>query len=263
MVKKQAVETKERPGGIPHIVGSVIGILLIVVLLPIFVCNMLLIIKSYTKPEKIPSVFGVAPLIVLSGSMRDVIFENDLIFVRQVKVDTLGVGDIIAFQPPGEGKKAVTHRIEEITMEEGRKQFITKGDNNNTRDTDPVEMRDVVGRYFLRLPKVGKVAEFLQTPLGMILCVGIPLAAFLTYDVLRRVLYNRKKQEEDEAAEKAGQADREELERLRLLASVIESGEPVWSAPPAIQDTGPAPEPEAPKSKLNIQYPPVEGEGEA
>lgn len=251
MAKQQAEETKGKPGGIPHIVGSVIGILLIIVLLPLFVCNMTLIIKSFVKPEKVPTVFGVAPLIVESGSMKDAILVNDLIFVKAVDAGALQVKDVIAFQPPEEGKKVVTHRIVEITEENGVRLFTTKGDNNNTVDQDPVASMQVVGRYFARIPRVGKAAQFLQTPLGMITCVGVPLIAFLTYDVLRRVLYNRKKTEEDSA-------DKEELERLRALAASIEMGE--FPAQAAAE----APRAEAPEErKLDVVYPPVEGEDQA
>ena len=249
MAKQQAEESKEKPGGVPHIVGSVVGILLIVVLLPVFVCNMTLIIKSFIRPEKVPTVFGVAPLIVESGSMKDAILVNDLIFVKEVDPGALKERDIIAFQPLEKGKKVVTHRIIAITEEDGRKQFTTKGDNNNTADIDPVETFQVVGRYFARVARVGKVAEFLQTPLGMITCVGVPLVAFVLYDVLRRMQYNRKKEEEDSS-------DKEELERLRALAASIEMGEfPVQAA-------AEAPQAEA-ERKLDIVYPPVEGEEQA
>jgi len=216
MAKKQADETKEKQGGALHKVGTAIGILLIVALLPLIACNMTLTIKSYLRPEKVPAVFGVAPLIVLSGSMMDAIQINDLIFVSEVDADALEVGDVIAYQSLDQGREVVTHRVILITEEGGRRQFTTKGDNNNVADIDPVEAYQVVGRYFLRLAGMGKIAEFLQTTTGIILCVGIPLALFVLYDVLRRVYYGRGKKYVDEA----------ELERLRALAAKAEELQP-------------------------------------
>ena len=58
---------------------------------------------------------------------------------------------------------------------------------------------------------VGDFALFLQQPLGMLLFIGVPLLAFIIYDILRRQRYasrERAKAREMEA----------ELARLRSLA---------------------------------------------
>ncbi|MCL1952799.1 MAG: signal peptidase I [Oscillospiraceae bacterium] len=246
MKNSQADAAKGKLGGVPHIIASAAGIALIAVLLPVMLVNLTLIIKSYARPEEVPSVFGVSPLIVESGSMAPEILVDDLIFVKKVNADDLQADEIIAFQPLGE-KVVVTHRIVELrTEEDGRTVFVTKGDANNVADSDPCEKYQVVGRYIGRLAGVGRIALFLKEPLGMILCVAVPLALFLLYDVLRRVIYNRgRKQEED--AEKA------ELERLRALAASLEAGEiPAPAAQPE----------EAPKKGMEIIYPPAEGEEE-
>jgi len=223
MAKKQVVETQEKQSGALHGIGTAAGILLILVLLPLIACNVTLILKGYLEPQKVPAIFGTAPLIVLSGSMRETIQVNDLIFVKEVEPDTLQVGDVIAYKAPGEGKEVITHRIIAISTQEGRRQFTTKGDNNNVADTDPVKEYQVVGRYFLRLAGLGRVAQFLQTTLGIILCVGIPMALFLLYDVLRRVYYNR-------GMKVIG---KEELERLQALAAKAEEASAQSGAPPA------------------------------
>jgi len=113
----KAQEENEKRG-VAHLIGNIIGIAIIAVLLPIMIVNMTLIIKSYTQPDKVPAVFGVAPLIVMSGSMDPVIMVNDLIFVKRVDPATLEVGDIIAFQPAG-ATTVVTHRIVGVLPPEG------------------------------------------------------------------------------------------------------------------------------------------------
>ena len=219
MAEQQAEKAKGKPGGVPHMIGTVTGVLLIVALLPMIACNVTLMIKSFLKPDQVPTFFGIAPLIVESGSMKDEILINDLIFVKQVDPDTLQVKDIIAFQPPERGKKVITHRIIGVSLEDGRKRFTTKGDANNVADPDPVEAYQVAGLYFARLAGMGKVAAFLQTTMGTILCVGIPMVLFLLYDVLRRAHYRRG----------VKYIDVEEYERLRAMAA---SGE-IGPAPPA------------------------------
>ena len=266
-MKKQVEQEKGRLGGVPHIVGTVIGIALIVVLLPIMIINMTLIIKSYTRPSEVPSVFGVYPLIVESGSMEKEILIDDLILAKTVDANTLKVGDIIAFRPMTDSeidvsKKVVTHRIKEVLEEDGRVTFVTKGDANNAPDADKVEKTQVIGIYFQRFGKVGKVANFLKEPVGMVLCVVVPLALFLLYDILRRFFYNRQKKQEVDA-------DREELERLRALAASLEqpAAPPEGTADPAPEETADIPpEAENPPEEAAAQpekpaYPPVEGEG--
>ena len=67
------------------------------------------------------------------------------------------------------------------------------------------------GLYKGRIPKLGDFAMFLQKPLGMAVFIGIPVCAFIIYDIISRQKSAGKKDEET-AALKA------ELERLRAAA---------------------------------------------
>ena len=71
------------------------------------------------------------------------------------------LGDIIAFV--NEDDRKVIHRIIEQT-DEG---FITKGDNNQRKDTKVIPLEDVIGRSIFVAPFLGFTSMFLQTPLGM------------------------------------------------------------------------------------------------
>lgn len=196
------------------VVLSVIGIILCVIFGFTFLCNMVIIIKGSLHPEQPPTVFGVTPLVVLSGSMsgdaEDHIEVGDLIFLDRADTNTLEVGDIIAFKSKS---IMVTHRIAEIkTNESGERQFITKGDANNVEDKSPVEADEVVGVFKTRIPKLGNFVMFVQTPLGMLIFIGVPVLAFLIYDIIRRQKYaNEEKVKNDE------------LERLRQIADKADS----------------------------------------
>lgn len=202
---------KAKSGSSP--VFFALGLILCVVFGFMLLCNLTIIIKGTLYPERPPSVLGTTPMVVLSGSMsgtaEDHIEIGDLIFVNKVEPEELEVGDIIAFM---EGKIVVTHRIMEIqTAEDGSRLFLTKGDANNAADQRPVTESNLVGIYSSRIPKVGDFAIFLQTPLGMILFIGVPLLGFIIYDIIRRQQYA--------AREKKKTAELEaELERLRKLA---------------------------------------------
>ena len=194
-------------------VFTVIGAILCVIFGFLLVCNLTIIIKGAVAPEKPPSVLGTTPMVVLSGSMsgtaEDHIEVGDLIFIGKARPEELEQGDVIAFM---QGTTVVTHRIVGIeTGEDGKLLFTTKGDANNAEDQHPVPEDKLVGIYKARIPRVGDFAMFLQTPTGMLLFVGLPLMAFVIYDILRRQKITAKQQQRN-AELKA------ELARLRRLS---------------------------------------------
>lgn len=201
--------TKKRP---VHVVLSVIGYILCALFGFMLLCNLTIIIKGVITPDIPPSVFGITPMVVQSGSMSgsaaDHIEVGDLIFTVKPSVDELQKGDIISYM---EGSIAVTHRIVDIrTDADGKRSFITKGDANNIED--PAVREDAVfGLYIGRVAKLGDFAMFLQKPIGMAVFIGIPVCAFIVYDILRR-------QKATGKADKENEALRAELEKLRAEA---------------------------------------------
>lgn len=168
-------------------VGTVLALVLCAVFLFLLVCNVTIIVKGTLHPETPPTVFGVAPMVVLSGSMSGSadghIEVGDLIFVTEADVDSLKVGDVVSYM---QGRTVVTHRLISVeTGANGDALYITKGDANNAPD-EPIAAGDIVGVYRFRIPKLGDFAMFLQQPLGMAVFIGVPICAFIVYDVLRR-----------------------------------------------------------------------------
>ena len=94
------------------------------------------------------------PVAVATGSMEPVIHPGDAVVVASAQPEKLQAGDIIQFR---RGDLTVIHRIVEVTeTPEGELAFMTRGDNNNAPDTDPVAPRDVLGRVVLVVPGLGK-----------------------------------------------------------------------------------------------------------
>lgn len=151
------------------------GFLLIIILAVLFI-NSVILISSWINPDEVPGFFGWKPFITLSGSMETEIFAGDLAIVKEVAPETLNIGDVIAFR---QGDIVITHRIVEIHNENGEKEFVTKGDNNNTQDLLPVKSENVEGKYMFKIAKLGNVAMFVQTPLGTIVVIAIPILIIL------------------------------------------------------------------------------------
>lgn len=189
-----------------------IGYVICLVLALIFVINVTMIVKSYTKPDQVPDFIGYKPFIVLSGSMEPAIMTGDLIVTKEVDPKTLKVGDIISFRV--NSNVVVSHRITEIDNTDGLS-FQTKGDANVGSDAIKVLSDDVEGIYIWRGAGLGRFAVFLQTPIGMLVFVVTPLCLFIIYDIVSRGR-RRKKQGDREArleaelaALKAGQKEAE------------------------------------------------------
>lgn len=163
-------------------------ILLCIILCFALACNLTFIVKGALSPERPPSVFGLTPMVVLSGSMsgqaEDSLEVGDLALIRRVEPDTLKVGDVVAYMSGG---SAVTHRITAIeTAEDGSLLFTTKGDANNAEDTEKVPEGSLIGLCTGSLAGAGDFLLFLRSPLGLALFAGLPLAALLGWELLGR-----------------------------------------------------------------------------
>jgi signal peptidase len=192
---------------------AVIGVLLCIVLIPILIANVTIIVKSFAFPDKVPSFLGYKPFIDLSDSMYPAIKAGDLVIVRETDTNKLAKGDVIAYR---EGKSVITHRIIDVKTIDGTRQFITKGDNNNTEDRLPVLSSDVEGKLVIDIPKLGNTALFMQTPVGMIVFIALPLLLFILYDFIRRKLYDRPKLKSTEQLE-------DEIRKMRQKIATLEN----------------------------------------
>lgn len=191
--------TKEK-ASLTHKIMTIVGIVLCVILIPMLIINCTLIVKSYINPDRVPTIGGYCPLIVLTDSMYPQIHSGDLIVCKTVDPETVEVDDVIAFfDPAGNGTTIVTHKVIEVLDGEDGLQFRTQGTANNAADEMPVPAGDVVGVYQLRIAGAGHVALFIQKPEGLILCVVLPLLLLVGYDMLRRKLYEKSKKADTDA----------------------------------------------------------------
>lgn len=166
----------------------------------IILCGLILGVNVYLANanslvgNQLPMPFGYGAAVVLSGSMEPEFSEGDLIVVNET--NTYEVNDIVVFQ---DGNSLVVHRIVDIDGET----ITTKGDANKTAD-EPINVSAVKGRVLFWIPFVGKVVEFLKTPVGTICIIA---AAIALIEIPRR---NEKKKDDEER-----QKILDEIERLK------------------------------------------------
>lgn len=214
--------TKEKRSALQK-VSTILGVVLCVIFIPMIIINVVMIVRSYTDPDHMPSVLGISPVIVMSGSMSPEFETGDLIFVQKTDPYTLKVDDVICYL---EDESAVTHRIIEVAEEGGQPVYITKGDANNVEDVVPVTPEQIEGKYTgVHLTGVGDFALFLQSVPGMILFIGGPILLFILWDVIRSVVERRKNKGTEDKLRQEQAAMAEELERLRAQVKTGDQGD--------------------------------------
>ena len=197
----------EREGKMQKI-KKAISIIVVLILIPILLMSIVILVDSYTHPDEVPSFFGWKPFIVLSGSMETQISAGDIVVVKEIDTNELKKGDIIAFK---DGNIVITHRIDEVTEIDGKTQYITKGDNNNTQDIGYVSPEQVEGVFKFKIARLGNIAMFIQTPLGMIVCLSIPIIII----ILLQTADSKKEKEELVAKLNKQSKMEEEIEKLK------------------------------------------------
>ena len=175
------------------IVGIVLNVLLWIFLVFAFLM-MVFAFASISNDYGVPVLGKKVILTVQSDSMKPVFVEGDMI-VGTVLTDeeklNLKEGEIITFftDLDGDGVKELnTHRI---TYTDGI-EFRTKGDNNQLNDTYSVYGKDIVCKWDenkdTHIKGLGKFFGFLQSRIGFLCVIVIPLALFFIYEIIRFVM---------------------------------------------------------------------------
>ena len=113
---------------------------------------------------------------IVSESMEPTFYKDDLVVVRKCSEKELKKGDIITFK---QEDRTISHRIDGITKEKGEVKFITKGDNNEVRDQELVEVQDIYGKVLFSIKDVGKVIHYIQNARGFINIVMFIIILFV------------------------------------------------------------------------------------
>ena len=160
-----------------------------------------------TPAGQVPQVLGYSVFRVMTGSMEPEIREDSLLVVKKTPPEDIVPGDVISFFSPDPMLEGAvnTHRVVRIEKENGRTQFITKGDANVIEDTYPTDASALVGRVVFKSYGLGKAVSLLSNPLVFGIIILLPLLVILLMNLYRavRIAADIAKKEEEEAVRKA------------------------------------------------------------
>lgn len=133
--------------------------------------------EKFVLHEENINFLGFRFFVVMTGSMEPNYNRGDLIVVKETPIQNLKVGDVINYVSKN-SKNTVTHRITEIVQENGEKSYKTKGDNNNSVDSELVEANQIQGVLLFKISKVGALISKMLTGTGIVI---IFLLVFISY----------------------------------------------------------------------------------
>lgn len=197
--------------------------LIILILLALFLAYYTINNKLYERKGEKFEPF-VSLYTIVSGSMEPNINIYDVVVSKRVKSpNEIKVGDVITFVSTSSISKGftVTHRVIEVIKTDLGVAYRTQGDNNLSPDTAPAEFDNIIGKVILRIPKLGKVQEFLSKKGGWLIAVIIPALFIIVSDIMKifkLVGVKNKINEINETDEKSRkEKEKNELKRKEVL----------------------------------------------
>ena len=210
---------------------------------------------TIVQEYNIPTLFGIGLLSVQSDSMdmetgndgsvpikKDSFLIGDLLIVKTATARRLSKIEkeksVITYFDITENK-LITHRVVDvIDNPDGTKSYVTQGDRieiinpgadykdiSDGYQVSVVKENEVIAIYSSKIKGGGSFLEFLQTRLGLGLCVLLPCFLFLVFEVIVLVrnifAVNKEKMKEELASQPAFDAEAEkEKIRQQILAEM-------------------------------------------
>ena len=164
------------------VIKKILSILKIIILI------LLILFALFTVYQKVfpnnPSAFGFRTYSIITKSMEPVLKKGDVILVQERNTSSYKVGDIITFKgTSGDLKgKIVTHEVVGIQLENGKNIFYTKGIQNISEDPAVYE-NEILGKYIYKFKFFSLIERIMDTKIGFILIIIIPLGYIYFYDL--------------------------------------------------------------------------------
>ena len=181
------------------------------VIIIVFAVIVLLVVVMTPKGQA-PSILGYSFFRVMTGSMEPEMPVNSLIVVEKTPVQDLEPGDVISFysRDPSLAGEVSTHRIVDISNEEGARLFQTKGDANNVPDRYITREEDVIGKVVFTSLFAGKLIRLASNPVIFLPFIVLPMGVMLIHSIYKSYRIAKTMVQEEEEA-----AVREAIEMLR------------------------------------------------
>ena len=149
---------------------------LLFVIIIILLYNIFLITKSTLDKTDAKSMFGYRAYVITTNSMEPTINVGDIIIVSGIEKDKIKTDKIVTFE---QNNQIITHRIVGIEETEKGSKYVTKGDNNLTKDTEEISYEQILGTIVLKIPRIGNIILLLEDKIYIILLLNLILIIYI------------------------------------------------------------------------------------
>lgn len=203
---------------------AVYGIFKAIVMTFLVVYLLFVIIQRLTNNS---AIFGYHVFTVATGSMEPLYMVNDVILVEEVDINTLKVGDDVAYIGASSENKGIiiTHRIIEIRKnDKGEDLYILQGINNDYEDP-AIYGHQILGEVRGKVFIINTINHLVKNIYGFFFLVFCPLVLVIFLEVADTII--EIKVEKNELRLKNGNDDEDEENTLsnsdkEVLDSVVE-----------------------------------------
>lgn len=139
-------------------------------------------IDPFDKGYETQDFLGYQLLNIASNSMYPLINVGDGVMIKIANEDTeINQGDIIAYKL---GEHIIVHRVKEVV---NGNSYITKGDNNDVDDGNPIPREDVMGIYKFQINGIDGLLQYVKSPLGILLFLILVISVVFFFDYAFRI----------------------------------------------------------------------------
>lgn len=139
-------------------------------------------IDPFDKGYETQDFLGYQLLNIASGSMYPLINVGDGVMIKIANENTeINQGDIIAYRL---GEHIIVHRVKEVV---NGNSYITKGDNNDVDDGNPIPREDVMGIYKFQINGIDGLLQYVRSPLGILLFLILVASIVFFFDYAFRI----------------------------------------------------------------------------
>ena len=139
-------------------------------------------IDPFDKGYETQDFLGYQLLNIASNSMYPLINVGDGVMIKIANENTeINQGDIIAYKL---GEHIIVHRVKEVV---NGNSYITKGDNNDVDDGNPIPREDVMGIYKFQINGIDGLLQYVKSPLGILLSLILVVSVVLFFDYAFRI----------------------------------------------------------------------------
>jgi signal peptidase len=155
---------------------------------------------------------GGRVFVIETASMQNVCPVGSIVIVDNSSPEQLKAGDIISFVAD-EKLTVVTHRITQNDTE--NEKIYTKGDMNNTPDSNPVDYKNVIGKVRFTVPKLGYVLLGVKNKTAKIIiaAAAVLAVAYCLWQIIRRLYRMQKRRKITKARARINGKSSENLQK--------------------------------------------------